>query len=210
MAVDSGMPLRADARRNRDQIIAAARTIFVEQGPDAPMEEIARAAGVGVGTLYRRFPDRESLIREVAGDSLARAVTEARASIDEEPTCWAALVRFIGFSHELRLSLHLAMISTQAGAIIRDDPTTEQYRQVLLTDLDRMVTGAQAEGEVRSDIGTGDVAMLFVLLMRRLPNKLEEIEGAAERCMALMLDGLRARPGSRLPSRPITYDDLLG
>ena len=54
--------LRADARRNRDRIIAAARTAFAEQGTDVPMEEIARAAGVGVGTLYRRFPDRDSLI----------------------------------------------------------------------------------------------------------------------------------------------------
>ncbi|PRY44655.1 TetR/AcrR family transcriptional regulator [Umezawaea tangerina] len=209
MAVDPAMPLRADARRNRDQIIAAARTIFVDQGPDAPMEDIARAAGVGVGTLYRRFPDRGTLIREVAVDSFGRALTEARASIEEEPTCWDALVRFIGFSQELRLSLHLAMISAQAGAVIRDDPATDEFRRVLLTDLDHMVKGAQAEGKVRTDIGTGDVAMLFVLLMRPLPAKLDEIEGASERCMTLMLDGLRAHPGTPLPSRPITYEDLL-
>src|SRR4051812_45368611 len=88
MAVDPGTPLRADARRNRDQIVAAARTIFVAQGPNAPMEEIARSAGVGVGTLYRRFPDRKTLIREVAQDSFARALAEARASIEEEPTAW--------------------------------------------------------------------------------------------------------------------------
>ncbi|MET1074484.1 MAG: helix-turn-helix domain-containing protein [Umezawaea sp.] len=209
MAVDPGTPLRADARRNRDQIIAAARAIFVEQGPSAPMEEIARAAGVGVGTLYRRFPDRGTLIREVAADSFARALTEARASIEEEPTHWDALVRFIGFSRELRLTLHLAMISEQAGDIIRDDPSTEESRRVLMTDLDSMVKGAQAEGKVRPDIGTGDVAMLFILLMRQLPDKLEQIDGAADRCMALMLDSLRPQPDSHLPSRPITYGDLL-
>jgi AcrR family transcriptional regulator len=209
MAVDPATPLRADARRNRDQILAAARTIFVAQGPDAPMEEIARSAGVGVGTLYRRFPDRETLIREVALDSFTRALTEAKDSIEEEPTAWDALVRFVRFSQELRLSIHLAMISAQAGAIIRDDPTTERFRQVLLSDLDRMVKGAQAEGQVRPDVGTGDVAMLFVLLMRQLPDKFDNIEGAADRCMALMLDGLRAQPGSQLPSRAITCDDLL-
>ena len=209
MAVDPGTPLRADARRNRDQIIAAARTIFVAQGPDAPMEEIARAATVGVGTLYRRFPDRRTLIREVALDSFTRAMAEARASIEEEPTAWDALVRFVRYSRELRLTIHLAMISAQAGAVIRGDPTTERFRRVLLADLDHMVKGAQAEGQVRPDIGTGDVAMLFVLLMRQLPDKLDSIEGAAERCMALMLDGLRVQPGSPLPNRAITCDDLL-
>ena len=209
MAVDPGTPLRADARRNRDQIIAAARTIFVEQGPDVPMEEIARAAGVGVGTLYRRFPDRETLIREVALDSFTRAMAETRASIEEEPTAWDALVRFVRYSRELRLSVHLAMISAQAGAIIGGDPATDRFRRVLLADLDHMVKGAQAEGRLRPDVGTGDVAMLLVLLMRQLPSKFDTIEGAAERCMALMLDGLCAQPGSPLPNRAITGDDLL-
>jgi AcrR family transcriptional regulator len=209
MAVDPGTPLRADAKRNRDQIIAAARTIFVEQGPDVPMEEIARAAAVGVGTLYRRFPDREALIREVALDSATRALAEVRSSIEEEPTSWDALVRFVRYSSELRLSIHLTMISAQAGAIIRDDSATEGLRRTLLADLDHMVKGAQAEGQVRPDIGTGDVALLLVLLIRQLPDTLDDIEGAAERCMALMLDGLRARPGSPLPNRPISCEDLL-
>jgi len=66
MTADAELPLRADARRNRDQIIAAAKKIFLEFGPNQPMEEIARRAGVGVGTLYRRFPDRESLVLAVA------------------------------------------------------------------------------------------------------------------------------------------------
>jgi AcrR family transcriptional regulator len=208
MAVDPGTPLRADARRNRDQIIAAARTIFVAQGPDAPMEEIARAAGVGVGTLYRRFPDRETLIRDVALDSFTRALTESRACIEEEPTAWDALVRFVRRSRELRLSVHLAMISAQAGAIIRDNPTTERFRRGLLADLDSMVKGAQAEGQVRPDVDTGDVAMLFVLIMRQLPDEFDRIDGATDRCTALMLDGLRATSGNPLPGRAITCDDL--
>ena len=75
--------LRADARRNRDQIVAAAKQWFAVQGPDVPMEEIARAAGVGVGTLYRRFPDREALIRAVVRESLTISVAEARAALEE-------------------------------------------------------------------------------------------------------------------------------
>src|SRR5690606_39081124 len=69
MSTETTPPLRADARRNRDRIINAARTAFAERGPEVPMEEIARCAGVGTGTLYRRFPDRESLVRAVGLDS---------------------------------------------------------------------------------------------------------------------------------------------
>ena len=90
------MTLRADARRNREQIIVAARGVFAERGFDVPMDEIARAAKVGVGTLYRRFPDRDALMRAVATDSLTRVLDEARRAAAEEPSAWQALVRFRG------------------------------------------------------------------------------------------------------------------
>src|SRR4051794_29077547 len=109
MTADPETPLRADARRNRDQIIAAARVIFVEQGADVPMEEIARTAGVGVGTLYRRFPDRDALIRAVAVDNFDRVLIDAKAAAEEEPTAWAALVWLLHQSVELQLSVQLAM-----------------------------------------------------------------------------------------------------
>src|SRR5690349_16231486 len=87
--------LRADARRNREQIIAAAKKMFLEFGPDVPMEEIARGAGVGVGTLYRRFPDREALIRAVARDNFEVVLAEARTVAAEEPSAWQAIVRLL-------------------------------------------------------------------------------------------------------------------
>src|SRR5690349_8273462 len=78
-------PLRADARRNREQIIEAARTLFLSLGPDVPMEEIARAAGVGVGTLYRRFPDRDELVKAVSLDTFSRLAELAARVEHEEP-----------------------------------------------------------------------------------------------------------------------------
>src|SRR5216683_2549991 len=84
--------LRADARRNRRQALAAAAQVFVEQGADAPLDDIARRAGVGIATLYRRFPDREALVRAVAVDVLARTAHEARQALAEEPDAFAALV----------------------------------------------------------------------------------------------------------------------
>src|SRR5207244_4482440 len=77
--------LRADARRNREQLLAAARDVFVEHGADAPLDEVARRAGVGIATLYRRFPDRESLMRGLALDILGRAAHEARPALADEP-----------------------------------------------------------------------------------------------------------------------------
>src|SRR5205814_1799803 len=77
--------LRADARRNREQILLTARDVFVELGPEAPFDAIARRAGVGIATLYRRFPDRQALLRAVVLDVLGHVAREARAALVEEP-----------------------------------------------------------------------------------------------------------------------------
>src|SRR5919199_1988766 len=87
--------LRADARRNRAQVLAAARDVFVEQGPDAPLDEVARRAGVGIATLYRRFPDRAALQRAVALDVLAQAADAARQAEAEEADAVCALGRYM-------------------------------------------------------------------------------------------------------------------
>src|SRR5512142_3136850 len=75
--------LRADASRNRERILAAARDVFVEEGAGAPLEDIAKRAGVGIATLYRRFPDRESLMRGVVLNVLGRSTDEARLALAE-------------------------------------------------------------------------------------------------------------------------------
>jgi AcrR family transcriptional regulator len=209
MTADLEPRLRADARRNRDQILAAARKMFAEQGPDAPMEEIADEAGVGVGTLYRRFPDRGALIGAVARDNFAQVLAETRAAAAEEPTAWDALARIVRQSRELQLSVQLAFLSPLAGAIIRSDPQTAEFRRELLETLDGVVRAAQAEGSLRQDVGTGDVAALLSLLLRGVqatPSGSAWL--AADRALVLMLDGLRAQPGTRLPGHPLTSEDL--
>jgi AcrR family transcriptional regulator len=208
MTAYSTTGLRADARRNRDQIVAAAKLCFATHGPDVPMEEIARAAGVGVGTLYRRFPDREALIRAVAKDSFANALAEARAAVAEEPTAWHALVRFLYQSRELRLTVQLAMASPPRTAL-QGDAEIDEFRRAMIEVLDGVVHAAQAEGTLRADIDTGDVAMMFMLLVRLKPvADGEAAQLVSERCMALMLDGLRAQPGTTLPGRPLTSADV--
>ncbi|GLY71476.1 TetR/AcrR family transcriptional regulator [Amycolatopsis taiwanensis] len=207
MVADPDTPLRADARRNRDQIIAAAKQVFLDQGPDVPMEVIARRAGVGVGTLYRRFPDRESLILAVSRRNFEEVVTEARAAAAEEPTAWAAIVRLLQRSRGLKLSVQLAVLSPLARAILRDDETTQEFRAEIMLILDELVRGAQAEGSMRRDVGAGDVAVLCSLLLMDLP--LEDLSDLVlDRALAVMIDGLRATSQSPLPGRPITGEDL--
>ena len=119
MTADPETTLRADARRNRDQILAAAKNIFAVSGPEVPMEEIARAAGVGVGTLYRRFPDRDALVRAVAMDNFERVLIDARVIAAEETSSWRALERLLRQSVELQLSVQLAMVSHRALVILK-------------------------------------------------------------------------------------------
>ncbi|MFE6617577.1 TetR/AcrR family transcriptional regulator [Amycolatopsis sp. NPDC057786] len=210
MTADPETRLRADARRNRDQILAAARAIFAAQGAEVPMEEIARAAGVGVGTLYRRFPDRDALIRAVAVDNFDRVLRDAKAARDQEDSDWEALVRLLHQSMELQLSIQLAMVSPRALAILKSDPAIKALRDELVLVMDAFVRGAQAEGRLRTDVATGDVAILFATLLRQMPGKSEDVARlATRRCIGIMIDGLRAvGTNEPLPGRALTGADL--
>ncbi|WDZ83549.1 TetR/AcrR family transcriptional regulator [Micromonospora cathayae] len=185
--------LRADARRNRDQIIAAARTVFVTAGTDVPMEEIARRAGVGVGTLYRRFPDRGALVRAVARETLAAVQRDARTAVAEEPTAWAAFARLVTGCPGVRLTVRLAARSGPSWTAAQEDPEVARLRSECLALLDEIVHAAQAEGTLRPDVDAADVARLLALLFREDPGDSGVV---SERIVGLVLDGLRAGPVS--------------
>ncbi len=202
-------PLRSDARRNRDQILRAARELFASRGITVPMEEIAREAEVGVGTLYRRFPDREALVRAVFRDSVRAVAVEARAALAEEPTAWDALVRIIGQSAQLRLSMRLHTYSQAVAEILRGDEELDHHRGAAFDVLERVVHQAQAEGSLRADVGVGDLAALFVSIVHQTHGLGGEAARMAPgRVLAIMLDGLRAREAGPLPGRPLTRSDL--
>nr|PPQ62228.1 TetR/AcrR family transcriptional regulator [Streptomyces sp. QL37] len=203
--------MRADARFNREQIIEAARALFAERGPDVPTEEVARRAGVGTGTLYRRFPDRQALISAVASDGFHRVVAIARTAEDEEPDAWGALTRFVHQAGaELRLATWLSVWFASAWAELQEDPENRRLRQILLKILDRIVRRAQSDGDMRPDVDTGDVALLIALLFRPIPGLRTDLtRRSADRASALMLDSLRARDDARqLPGQGITAADL--
>ncbi len=90
-----GTPLRVDAQRNLEHVLRAAREVFGELGYGAPMEDVARRARVGVGTVYRRFPSKDVLVRRIAEEETARLTEQARTALGQEDDPWAALSRFL-------------------------------------------------------------------------------------------------------------------
>ncbi len=184
--------LRADARRNREQIVTAALELFREKGIDAPLEDIAARAGVGVGTLYRRFPDRDALIWATAHASLRGQVDMAEAALREEPGAWPALCRFLRECAELRFGALASAIEPRLHAGIRADPELRGTRQALVGLIERMVAGAKAEGAMRDDVGLEEVGLLMTLQIYTPPQV--NADDALRQVMEIMLDGLRTRP----------------
>lgn len=209
--VESAPRLRADARRNREQVVAAAREVFIEQGADAPLEEIARRAGVGIATLYRRFPDRYALIRAIALDNMAIFIEELDRAEAEEPGAWDALARFLRVVVQRRISTLIPLVAPSLGEELRAHGEVWARRERVLARVRRLLRAAQREGTLREDIGTGDIAVGLLKVSRPVPAISSDLnERATGRQLELFLDGLRAAPssGSRLRGEPLTMADL--
>jgi AcrR family transcriptional regulator len=206
----SGLKLRADARRNRDQLLLAARDVFVEHGPDAPLDEVARRAGVGIATLYRRFPDREALMRAVALDVLGRVGGEARQALAEEPDPFQALVRYMHAALRLRIA---AVMPALVGRIPLEDDEIHQARDAAVEPVQRLLAAAQAEGRLRPDVDFGDVGLMLIRLSRPLPGPFPRQlnDSLAHRHLDLYIEGLRCcadRPPDELSGPAMSLVDL--
>jgi AcrR family transcriptional regulator len=203
--------MRADARRNRERILAAARDVFVDQGPDAPLDAIATAAEVGIGTLYRRFPDRRSVVRAVVLDVLALTAEEARLALAEEADAFRALARYMHRALDLRVS---AVMPALLDHIPPDDEEIASIRTCSWGLFQQLVDRAHAAGTLRLDATFADMGFLLVRLARPLPGPIprELNNRLAHRHLELLLDGLRtdrAEPTSPLPEPALTLADLL-
>lgn len=205
----AGRPLRADARDNRNRILAAAAEVFVEQGPGAPLEDVSRRAGTGIATLYRRFPDRESLTRAVALDALERTASEAKRARDEEPTAFAALVRYMHRVLDIRIG---AVFPVLLAEIPFDDAEIAAVRDDGVAVMQGLVARAQEDGDLRADVTHGDVGMMLVRLSRPLPGPMSRdiAETVAHRHLDLLIDGLRASSTrtQALGGPALTFGDL--
>jgi AcrR family transcriptional regulator len=202
--------MRADARRNRGRILAAARDLFIERGPDAPLEEIAARARVGIATLYRRFPDRASLSSAVVLETLVQAAEEARHAMTEEPDAFTALARYLHRALDLRIA---AVIPALLGEVpLDEDDEIVAARDEASRPVEEMIRRAHEEGTLRPDVVFGDVGLLVIRLSRPLPGSFEpSVErGLAHRHMDLVIDGLHSVRASDqvLPEPALSLEDL--
>lgn len=197
---------RADAVRNRERILTAAREMFVEFGSGVPFDEIARRAGVGNATLYRHFPDRPALVHHVVLFVMDRVGARAQAALAEEPDAFAALCRFTHAAADERIGALCPMLG---GDFDREHPELLAARASLEEAVATLLTAGQQAGLVRTDIGVGDLMVALSQLSRPLPGTAcLDVDRFAHRHLQLFLDGLRAPARSELPGSAATLEDL--
>jgi AcrR family transcriptional regulator len=180
-------PKRADARRNYEKILAAAREAFAEGGESTPLEEIARRAGVGIGTLYRNFPNRQSLLEALYVDEVEEVCRSAAEVDDADP--WQALTTWID-----RFIAYLATKQALAGELLNyldhDAELFKVSRASLFAAGEPLLKRAQNAGVVRPDVTIAEVIQMMVGIGKiptADPRQVEHI-------LKVALDGLRYRP----------------
>ncbi|CAA9496854.1 MAG: Transcriptional regulator, AcrR family [uncultured Solirubrobacteraceae bacterium] len=192
-------PLRADAERNRLRLLAAAHSVFAAQGLDAGVEEIAREAGVGVGTLYRRFPTKESLVAAIVEQrfaAISSSFAAVAASSELEPweafeACALALAQAIAEDRGF-----FQVVSETVGRL----DEIRAMRAAMLAVLEPVVRRAQEAGVVRGDVTVEDVPALCAVAARLPRWKLEESPEVWRRYLGIVLDGLRPDGATPLPT----------
>ena len=179
-------PMRADARRNHDKLVATARALFTEDGTSAPLEDVAERAGVGIGTLYRHFPTRQALLEAVYVDEV-EAMARAAEDLSELPP-WDALSRwlhqYVGFAATKR-ALNEALLEAAP-----DSDVLLACRTAISGAGTALVERAQRAGVVRADTNFMDVGRM-VAGIAMVPTSDDEQK---RRMLELALDGLRYRP----------------
>jgi AcrR family transcriptional regulator len=186
--------LRLDAARNQERIVAAAAQAYAELGADVTLDEVARRAGVGVATVYRRFRNRDQLIRAVVMHVLADEIEPVAAVETDDP--WRDLAATVEATvAAVAAHREVVALAHQAGAI--DVDVVDRY----LHRLDRLLTRARAAGLVRPELEPRDVTVAVVMVLATVRHG--ENGGGWRRYLALLLDGMRPAPHP-LPGRIVS------
>lgn len=200
-------PLRADAERNRQRILAAAREVFAERGVEVTLDDIARHAGVGVGTVYRRFTDREELIEAVFEDQVERLVEAAEeAARCEDP--WTGLEQLLLVAGQYFADNRgLRTVLLEGGP---DRRRVVDMRERLTPAVTAVLTRAQQAGRLRDDVEATDVPLIHIMLMAAAEQGRSVTPDLWKRYLTLLLDGLRHdrdRP-TPLPQRALNQAEF--
>jgi AcrR family transcriptional regulator len=203
----SARPLRRDAELNRQRIIAAAHDIFGERGLEATLDDVAHHAGVGVGTVYRRFPSKEHLVEAMFVDQIETICKLAEEALRTEDP-WQAFTDFTWRAAELHAGdrgLREVMLSNVFG-----HERVAEAKAQLVPLVTQLIERAQASGDLRPDVMPTDMPLLHQMI----GSVIEFTHGIQpdlwRRCLALLLDGLRTTPGqaTELPHPPLDFEAL--
>ena len=188
---------QAEAARNDLRLLQAAHEVFTTQGFDAPVSAIAKQAGLGMGSLYRRYRTKEELLQRLCVIAMERAV-EAAESAMAEPDPWAGLALYV----RTCVGLRSGALAPVAGTI---EVTGEMWRTARRSDevAERVVSRAHEAGVLRSDATMLDISLLIEQFSRPAPGPpSEEHRQVKERLLVIALDGLRAPGATELPGEP--------
>lgn len=193
-------PLRRDAQRNRDLLVAAARRLYATRGLDVPLEDVAREAGVSIGTLYNRFPTRGSLVDAALASKVASAVEFAEQAVATEDS-WAGFVWFLERTCELQASDrgYNDLCASQLDDAVEVTALKERGAGLLR----QVIDNAKRAGELRADFDDGDFAFVLWGTTRTIEATGEHAPNAWRRHLAFMLDGFRAAAAHPLPAPPL-------
>jgi AcrR family transcriptional regulator len=206
MSTPAARPLRRDAERNRHRILEAAAEAFAERGLTITMDDIAEHAGVGVGTVYRRFPQKELLIEALFEERVGELVALAEDALDEDDP-WQALVDFVERAQALQATnrgLKELVLSTAHG---RERVACVRERLGPLAD--ELVRRAQATGQLRPDVDGSDLPLVQVMLGAVVDVTRDVAPDTWRRMLAIIVDGLRAsEPRTPLPAPALDTDQV--
>jgi AcrR family transcriptional regulator len=182
-------PLRADARRNRERVLEAARAVFADHGHEAQMDEIARRAKVGVGTVYRHFPTKEALTAALVADSFRRIGDRLEAAIAEDGDPWEAFTGVLWFGAELMAGNRGL---TEALGVMPTAPADMPGVERVHAAMDLLIGRAQEAGALRPDLCVDDIPMIMcgVGAATRKPHSCPD---SWRRHLSIVLDGMRAQ-----------------
>ena len=198
-------PLRADAERNRQRIVDAAGPLFAERGVDVSVEDLAAAAGVGIGTFYRRFPDRESLVEAVFETRLERVVEAARDALEiEDP--WEAFRTFV---------VNVARMHARDRGlkdVLSSDRGRERvaaFRRTIQPLAGQLLERAKAAGALREDVTQFDIPMIHQAVSAIAAITRDVSPDYFERTLTLLVDGLaREREPTPMPVPPLDVEQF--
>ena len=191
-------PLRADARRNHEAVVAAAKKLFADQGLDAQMPDVAKAAKVGVGTVYRHFPTKDDLIAAMADQRFERLAQKASESLETEDA-WEGIADFIRFSAQIQADDRgLCEVMGSRPGVMGAAAEAAGLPELC----DKLVKRAQRSGQLRRDLTWEDIPMIACGLGRITQADVGPAAGRWPRLVEIILDGLRSPGSAKLP-RPV-------